>query len=334
MRKIKIQNRYISKDSPCFIIAEAGINHNGDIEFAKNLVETASEIKSDCIKFQMFKTEYLCNKNSKYYDAFKKLEFSSDEWKEIALYAKKNNILFTSSVFDFEHVDLLDNIGSLFFKIASGDLTYHQLLEYVAEKNKPIILSTGMANIKEIEEALHVIYAKGNKDVVLLHCISNYPVNYQDLNLLYIKVLKEKFGIPVGFSDHTIGNLSAFAAVSIGATVIEKHFTLDKNLEGFDHKLSLNPEEFSDLINGVRIIEKAKGDGKRKISNLERESIKNARRSIHANKPIKKGVILTKDMLKIVRPFEGIEPKYLSNVIGKIAKKNIDEDEVITWKKI
>jgi len=334
MKRIKIQNRIISENSPCFIIAEAGINHNGDIDLAKKLVETASEIKSDCIKFQMFKTEYLCNKNSKYYNAFKKLEFSSDEWKEIAKHAKKNNILFTSSVFDHEHADLLDNIGSSFFKIASGDLTYHQLLEYIAKKNKPIILSTGMANINEVEEALNVIYAKGNKDVVLLHCVSTYPAYYQDLNLKYINVLKEKFGIPVGFSDHTIGNLSAFAAVSIGAKVIEKHFTLNKNLEGFDHKLSLNPEEFSNLINGIRIIEKVKGDGKRKISNLERESIKNARRSIHANKMIKKGEIITKDMIKIVRPSEGIKPKYLNKVIGKRAKKNIDEDEVITWKKI
>ena len=334
MSEIKMGDRIIGNGEPTFIIAEAGINHNGKIELAKKLIQEAANAGADAVKFQMFKTEEFCSKNSEYFDLFKAIEFSEDGWIKIAEFAKDIGIIFTASVFGKESADLLDNVNSPLYKIASGDLTHSPLLNYVARKNKPIILSTGMSTIGEIEEAISEIYKTGNHQVVLLHCISNYPTKYEETNLRVIQTLKDVFKVPVGFSDHTVGTIISAAAVVMEANIIEKHFTFDKNLSGPDHKLSLEPHEFKAMVKNIRIIERALGDGVKKPTKDEENVKKLVRRSITAKVEIPEETIITKDKIKIVRPGNGIEPKFIGLVVGKTAKKNIAQDETMKWEDI
>jgi N-acetylneuraminate synthase/N,N'-diacetyllegionaminate synthase len=334
MRKIRIGDSIIGTGEPTFIIAEAGINHNGNIELAKKLIQEAVNAGADAVKFQMFKTEEFCSKNTEYFDLFKALEFSEGEWIEIAEFAKDIGIIFTASVFGEESADLLDKVGSPVYKVASGDLTHLPLLNYVARKNKPIILSTGMSTIGEIEEAICEIYKTGNQQVVLLHCVSNYPTKYEETNLRVIQTLKDAFKVPVGFSDHTVGTIIPATAVAMGANIIEKHFTLDKNMRGPDHKLSLEPHEFKEMVENIRAVECSLGDEIKKPTKDEENVRKLARRSITAKVEIPEGSIITKDKIKMVRPGNGIEPKFIDLVVGRIAKKNITKDEAIKWDEI
>jgi len=334
MRKIKIAGKNIGKGQPVFIIAEAGINHDGRLEQAKELVKRATEVGADAVKFQIFKAEELYSERSEHFELFKSMELSKNEWIEVAEMAQNLGIIFLSSSFDEESTDLLVDLGAPAFKVASGDLTHLPFLRYMAKKNKPIILSTGMSTVSEIDEALNAIYATGNKDVVLLHCISNYPANIENVNLRAINTLEQVFNVPVGFSDHTIGTLIPIVAASLGARVIEKHFTLNKNLHGPDHKLSLDPAEFMQVVKSIRIIERALGDGVKAPCESEMRGRKMTRRSIMAKVYISKGTVITKDMLKIVRPGTGIEPKFVDIVIGRTAEVDIQADEIITWEKI
>lgn len=334
MKAIKIGNRIIGDGHPAFIIAEAGINHNGELKQAKKLIKEAKKVGADAIKFQIFKAEEFCSKKSEYYSLFKSLEFKKEEWIEIAEAAKKEKIIFTASVFGKESADLLDELTSPLYKIASGDITNIPLLSYIARKNKPVIISTGASFIGEIEEAINVISSNGNNKIALLHCISTYPAKYEEMNLTAIQTLKNVFRLPVGLSDHTAGIIIPIVAVAMGANIIEKHFTLDKNLPGPDHKLSLSPIEFKEMVKQIRMIEMARGDGMKKPAENEMK-IRNAiRRSIAAKVKIAKGSVIERNMLKIVRPCNGIEPKYLSHIIGRRAKEDIEEDEIITWDKI
>ena len=334
MSEIKIGDRIIGDGEPTFVIAEAGINHNGKIELAKKLIHEAANAGADAVKFQMFKTEEFCSKNSGYFDLFKAIEFSEEEWIEIAEFAKDIGIIFTASVFGEESADLLDKVESHVFKIASCDLTHLPLLNYVARKNKPIFLSTGMSTIGEIEEAMREIYKTGNQQVVLLHCVSNYPAKYEETNLRTIQTLKEVFKVPVGFSDHTIGILIPVVAVAMGANIIEKHFTLDKSMKGPDHKLSQEPHEFKEMVKNIRSIERAFGDGVKKPTKDEENVKKLVRRSITAKVDIPAETIITKDKIKILRPGNGIAPKFVDLVVGRSAKKNIVKDEPIKWNAI
>ncbi len=334
MKNIKIGNKIVGEGQPVFVIAEAGINHDGILSQAEELLEKAKEVGADAVKFQTFRAESLCSKRSKNFDLFKSLELTRNNWESIAETAKRVGTIFFSSVFDEESVELLDSLGVPAFKIASGDLTYLPFLEYIAKKNKPIILSTGMSTLSEIDEALNIIYSTGNRDVILLHCISNYPTKVEDVNLKAINTLEQVFKLPVGFSDHTIGTVIPLTAVSLGAKVIEKHFTLNKNLPGPDHKLSLNPDEFKEMVGGIRTIEQALGDGIKAPRESEAEAIKAGRRSITAKINIPAGVTITRDMLKIARPGTGIEPKFIDIVIGKTAREYIQEDEALTWDKL
>jgi N-acetylneuraminate synthase/N,N'-diacetyllegionaminate synthase len=331
MRKIRIGDRIIGNEEPTFIIAEAGINHNGNIELAKKLIQEAAIAGANAVKFQMFKAEEFCSKNSEYFELFKTQEFSEDEWIEIAEFAKDIGIIFTASVFGEESADLLDKVESPVYKIASGDLTHLPLLNYVARKNKPIILSTGMSTIGEIEEAMSEVYKTGNQQLALLHCVSNYPTKYEETNLRTIQTLKDTFKVPVGFSDHTVGTIISAVTVAMGANIIEKHFTLDKNLSGPDHKLSLEPHEFREMIENIMAVERALGDGIKKPTKDEENIKKLVRRSITAKVEIPEKTIITKDKIKIVRPENGIEPKFVGLVVGRSAKKNIAQDETIKW---
>ena len=345
---MKIANKLVCDGEPCFIIAEAGVNHNGDVELAKKLIAAAADAGADAVKFQTFKAENVVTTDAEkaeyqkettgvkesQYEMIKKLELTEYDFKELADYAKEKDILFLSSPFDKESVDLLDEINVPVFKVASGEITNFPLLKHIAGKGKPIILSTGMATLGEIEDALRVIRDVGVDDIVLLHCVTSYPAKMEDANLRALETLKHAFKMPIGFSDHTLGITIPTAAVSLGAVMIEKHFTLDKNLPGPDHKASLEPDELKEMVGAIRDVEKALGTGI-KIPTKEEEEIKKvARRSVVAKVGIPKGTTIAEYMLDVKRPGWGIAPKYINIIIGKKADENIKKDEIVTWKMI
>lgn len=348
MKKIKIGDKLIGDGEPTFITAEIGVNHNGDVRLAKKLVDAAKDAEVDAVKFQTFKAERVVTRSAEkaeyqkeitgsmeyQYSMLKKLELTKKDFKELFDYTGKKDVIFLSSSFDKESVDLLDKLGILAFKVASGEITNFPLLEYIAKKGKPIILSTGMSTLGEIEEALEVFRKKGNNQIILLHCVTSYPAKIKDANLRVIETLRHRFMLPVGFSDHTLGDTIPIAAATLGAVLIEKHFTLDRTLPGPDHRASLEPDELKGMVRAIREVEKALGDGVKKPTEDEKRIKKVVRRSIVAKVEIPKGTVITEDMLDLKRPGTGIEPKHLNKVIGKIAKKNIKLDELIALDKL
>jgi N-acetylneuraminate synthase/N,N'-diacetyllegionaminate synthase len=330
MKTVTIVDRVIGGNNPCYIMAEAGSNHNGSLEQAKELIDVAAESKADAVKFQLFKAESL-SADKKTQEILKNLEFRRDWLKELNEYAKRKDIMFLATPFDTEAVELLDNINTPAFKIASGDLTNLPLIKYIAEKGKPIILSVGLGSLDEIREALDVIYSTGNENVAILHCAVTCPTKPEDVNLNVIKRLKQKFQVPVGFSDHTMEVSVPIGAVALGANIIEKHFTLDRKLEGPDHHYALEPEELENMVKGIREVETALGSGIKIVVDSERPRLVDARRSIFANVNIPEGTIITRDMLSILRPAVGIAPKYIDKIIGTQVKKDINAYEPITW---
>jgi N,N'-diacetyllegionaminate synthase len=348
MKKIKIGGALLGEGEPCFIVAEAGVNHNGDVNLAKELIDAAKHAGADAVKFQAFRAERVVTKyaekadyqkettgsNKLQYDMIRRLELKDEEFKELFNYAEKNNIIFLSSAFDKDSVDLLSDLGVPAFKVPSGEITNFPLLRHIAEKKKPIILSTGMSTLNEIEEALEVIRERGVEDIVLLHCVTSYPAKIEDANLRVIETLRHRFKLPVGFSDHTLGITIPIAAAALGAVLIEKHFTLDRTLPGPDHRASTEPDELKDMIRAIRKVEKALGDGIKKPTEDEERIKKVVRRSIVAKTEILKGTIITEDMLDFKRPGIGIEPRHLNEVVGRRAKKDIKPDELITFDKL
>jgi len=346
--KVKIAGKLIGKGEPCFIIAEAGVNHNGNINLAKKLIDVAKEVGADAVKFQTFKAKELVTKSvekagyqkettpseESQYDMIKKLELSGEDFKNLFAYAHEKGILFLSSPFDTESVALLDELGVSAFKVPSGEITNFPLLKHIARKRKPIILSTGMATQGEVEEALEVIKGEGVEDIILLHCVTSYPAKIEDMNLKAMETLGNAFKLPVGLSDHSLGVTIPVAAVALGACVIEKHFTLDKSLPGPDHRASLEPDELKQMVTAIRDVEKALGDGVKRPTKDEEEIKKVARRSIVARVDIPQGTIITEEMLAIKRPGTGLEPKYLGEIIGRIAEATIKKDEIITISKL
>ena len=333
-------NKLIGEGESCFIIAEAGSNHNGRLEHAKKMIDVAVAAGADAVKFQIFKAEdlyskytpefsYLKGKNT--YELIKSIETPREWIKELAGYCKEKNMVFLASPFDFEAVDILDKYVPA-FKIASFEILDLELLKYAAEKGKPMIISTGMANLGEIEDAIDAIKSVGNEDIILLHCNSLYPTPVEVVNLKAIETMRTAFKVPVGFSDHTLGIHLPIAAVAMGACVIEKHFTLDRILPGPDHSFAIEPAELKELVRCIRDVEKARGNGIKEKSELESEEMYvKARRSIHAKVNISKGTKITKDMLIVKRPGYGIKPKFIDLVVGREAKKDIKEDEWIIW---
>jgi N,N'-diacetyllegionaminate synthase len=334
MRSIKIGHARVGDGEPAFIIAEIGLNHDGEVIQAKQLIEAAARAGADAVKFQVFAAAELCSKKSEHFPLFESLELSADEWAELAVVAADLEIPFIASVFGKKSADILETIEAPSYKIASGDLTYWSLLKYVAAKRRPIILSTGMATMGEIDEALCQIYDTGNRKVALLHCVSAYPPSFSDLNLRAIQTLKTAFCVPTGFSDHTLRSIASVAAVAMGANLIEKHFTLDPNRSGPDHKLSLGPSDFAAMIQDIRLVENSRGDGYKTTTTAELEVKKFARRSVTAKTEIPKGSIITTDHIEIVRPADGIEPRFAFLVIGRAAKRTIAQGESITWNDI
>jgi N-acetylneuraminate synthase len=334
-----------------FIIAEAGVNHNGSLQFAKKLIDVACDADVDAVKFQTFKAEKLVIAKSpmaKYqiknigaddsqFAMLKKLELSEADHKELAAYCQKNNIKFMSTPFDEGSVDFLGNLGMDIYKIPSGEITNKALIQYIARQKKTIFLSTGMSFLGEVEKAIgwisEVWYCLSKKpDLVILHCVSNYPASEEEINLLSIKTLRDAFGLPVGYSDHSKGIEIPIAAVALGARIIEKHFTLDKDMEGPDHKASLDPKELKALVKGIRKVEKALGDGVKRPTESEMEIKKIGRRSLVASRKILAGEIITQDDITIKRPGTGIQPELKEVIIGFRAVRDIDCDSLLDWK--
>ena len=340
MAKIKIGNKLIGDGEPCYIIAEAGSNHNGSLEQAKKLIDVAVESRADAVKFQIYKAESLYSKRTpefsylkgqNVYELIKSIETPREWIKELAGYCEARNIIFLATPFDFEAIDLLDKYAPA-FKIASFEIVDLELLQYAARKEKPMIISTGMANLCEIEEAISAIKSVGNEDIILLHCNSLYPTPAEVVNLKAMETITTAFKVPVGFSDHTLGIHIPVAAVAMGACVIEKHLTLDRTLPGPDHSFAIEPAELEEMVRCIREVEKAKGTGIKEKSELESEEMYiKARRSIHAKVDIPKETKITRDMLIIKRPGYGITSKFIDIVVGREAKRDIKEDEWITW---
>jgi len=344
MKKVKIKNKFIGEGKPCFIIAEAGVNHNGDIRLAKKLIDVAKEAGADAVKFQTFHTEELVSRSTEkaeyqirakektQYEMLKKLELSFDDFRELKKYCDKKGIEFFSTPYDIKSINFLNELGVKRFKIASADLINKLLIEAVAKTKKQIILSTGMATLEEIERTIFLINAFGNRDIVILHCTTSYPTPYSQVNLNTLSLLKEKFDLPVGYSDHTLGIEIPIMAVSLGAKVIEKHFTLNRKMEGPDHFASLEPKELKEMIKAIRNVEEAFGKNEKEITLEEKKNIFFMRRSIHASKDIKKGEVIKTSNIKIIRPFDGINPWFLDKVLGKGTRISIKKDKPIKWR--
>ncbi len=341
---IKFSSRRIGDGEPIFIIAEAGVNHNGDMKIAKQLVDGAVTAGVDAVKFQTFKTENLTTKRSdladyqkeqvkeyeSQFDMIKSLELSYHSFVELKEYCDNRGILFLSTPHTADAVDFLDSLIPA-YKIGSGDLTNHPFLKMIASKGKPIFLSTGMATLQEVREAVQAIQEIDKSELLLLHCLTNYPADIRDSNLRAINTLRTEFSLPVGFSDHTMGLAASIAAVALGACMIEKHFTTDRNLPGPDHKASLEPAKLRELVDSIRNVESALGTGIKEPTEEEIKIRAVARKSIVSVVGIPKGAVITEEMIDIKRPGQGIAPKHFDDMIGKRAAKDILEDSVLTW---
>ncbi len=325
-----------------YIIAEAGVNHNGSVELACKLVDAAKKAGADCVKFQTFKSRNLVSLSAQkaeyqrnttgegsQVDMLKRLELSFDEFLQVKKYCEKVGICFLSTPFDFDSIGFLNSIDMPFWKIPSGEVTNYPYLVALAKTGKPVVMSTGMCEMAEIQAAIDVLNANGTKDIKLLHCNTEYPTPYEDVNLKAMQTIREAFGLEVGYSDHTKGIEVSVAAAALGAVVIEKHFTLDRNMEGPDHKASLEPDELSEMVSSIRHIEKAIGTGEKAPSPSEKKNIAIARKSIVAAKSIKTGEILTKDNITVKRPGTGISPMRWKDVLGTKAARDFKEDELI-----
>lgn len=345
MVHINIAGRQVGSDYPCFLIAEAGVNHNGDIELAKQLVDAAVEARADAVKFQTFRAERVVSADApkatyqkvttdageSQLEMVRHLELSPEAHETLQTYCQERKILFMSTPFDKGSVDLLDELDVPLFKVGSGEITNCPLLRYIARKGKPIILSTGMSYLSEVDEAIRVIRDAGNDQLVLLHCISNYPADPADVNLRAMATMARAFQVPVGFSDHTPGIEVSLAAVALGACVVEKHFTLDKDLPGPDHRASLDPQELEALVRGIRVVEAALGDGLKRPAASEQENRVIVRRSLAACSDIPKGTVLTLELLQSLRPASGISPRFLQQIVGRKIKHRLAEGDLIGW---
>ena len=341
---VNIAGRPVGPGQPCLIIAEAGVNHNGSLEMARRLVDVAVQVGADVVKFQSFKAERLVTPNApkadyqlrtteaneSQLDMLRRLEISPEAHRNLMDYCQQMGILFMSTPFDEENADLLAELGVAAFKIPSGEISNLPFLAYVAQKRKPMIVSTGMSSMDEVAAAVQTIKEGGNQDVVLLHCVSNYPADPADANLRAMRTIAAAFNVPIGYSDHTPGIEVALAAVALGACVIEKHFTLDRDLPGPDHQVSLEPSELAALVRGVRTVELALGEDRKVPTPSELEVAAKVRKSLVAARDIPAGTTLTADLITIKRPGTGLPPSMRPLLVGRKAKKDITAGSLLT----
>jgi N,N'-diacetyllegionaminate synthase len=340
---IAIGKRRVGRGEPCFIIAEAGVNHNGSFELARELVDVAVDVGSDAVKFQTFKPEKVCSPlapkaiyqlqttaaDESQLEMGKKLELPFEAFRDLHRYCIDKGIIFLSTPFDYESADFLAQLPVPAFKIPSGELTNLFFLEHIARKGCPLIVSTGMATLEEVAIAVEAIRATGNQQMVLLQCVSNYPADPSSMNLRAMHALEDAFGVGVGLSDHTVGTEIAFAAVAMGACVIEKHFTLSQELPGPDHRASLEPQDLVKLVKGIRNVESALGNGIKQPAAEELNTAAVARRSLVAARFIPAGAALTVDVLDILRPGTGLPPAMRSQVLGRHVRHDIEAGTIL-----
>lgn len=349
MKKIKIGKKALSNHSIPYIIAEIGANHNGEIDLAKKMIDIAKKAGADAVKFQSWTPESLIAKEEydrnqsyddddggkKHFGSLKqmveKYYLREEQHFELKEYCDSIGIDFCSTPFSNEEADLLEKLDVPFYKIASMDVNNINLLSYVARKKRPIILSTGMSSLAEIETAVKTIENEGNSEIVILHCISIYPPDYKDIHLNNITMLQKAFPYPIGFSDHTVGVSIPLAAVTLGACLIEKHFTLDKNMPGWDHAVSADPEELEVIVRESKNISEALGGYSRIVSKAEEDKKLKFRRSLVSSNSLLKGHTIKEDDLKSKRPGTGIAPDEMKYVIGRKVNRDIAEDELILW---
>jgi N,N'-diacetyllegionaminate synthase len=341
-KSIQIGTKHIGEKHPCFLIAEAGVNHNGKLAIAKKLVDVAVSAKADAVKFQTFKAEGVVTddtgiasyarknigKNLTQLEMIKRYELNYKEFKELKRYCDTKKILFLSTPHSFDAIDFLEDLVPA-YKFGSGDLTNIPALQYASRKHKPLLVGTGMATLAEVRTALRAMYASGNHQIIMLHCTTNYPCPLNEVNLRAMLTMQNTLNCLVGYSDHTLGITVPVMAATLGAVVIEKHFTLDKSLSGPDHKASLSPEELTLMVSSIRNVEDALGSYAKKPTPSEREILKLVRKSIVAQQTIKKGVIVRRNMLDIKRPGTGLSPIHLQHIMGKKTKKLIRKNELI-----
>ena len=333
----------VHKNKKVLVIAEAGVNHNGDFNLAKKMVDKAKEAGADIIKFQTAIAENLISKyapkaeyqkkatgeNENQLDMVKKLLLPFDDFVKLKEYCEQVGIMFLSTPFDLESIDFLNQMGMELWKVPSGEVTNLPYLVHISKTGKPVIMSTGMCTMSEISDALKILRENGCKDISLLHCTTEYPAPFEDINLRAMNELKKEFGVSVGYSDHTVGIEVPIAAVAMGAEIIEKHFTLDKNMEGPDHKASLEPDELKAMVSAIRNIELAMGTEKKMVTVSEQKNMLVARKSIVAKKKIKQGEVFTEENITTKRPGSGISPMKWYEVLGTKAIRDFEEDELI-----
>lgn len=348
MKKFELKNRgvVIGSGSPCFIIAEIGINHNGDLGLAKEMIREAAKCGANAVKFQIFEPKCFVTENAVVYgdakstepikqvDMLQKYTFTYDEWRELKETADGEDIMFFASVFDNQSIEIVERLNLDVFKIASCDLTNIPLIKQTASLGKLTLLSTGMSTLSEIDTAVRAFVGTGNKQLILMHCVSSYPAKIEDSNISLVRTLKKSFDLPVGFSDHCKTNYASFGAVSFGAAAIEKHFTTDNEIQGVDQEMSLNPMEFLDLVDGIRGIEKSVGNSFKTVLESEMPARINGRRSLVAAYDIPANEIIKPDMLIAKRPGTGISPSYFDIIVGRKTQQAIQKDEMIDWAKI
>ncbi|MBI5045417.1 MAG: N-acetylneuraminate synthase family protein [Candidatus Niyogibacteria bacterium] len=344
--EIKIGKRLVGEGHPSYFIADIGANFDGNLDKAKKLALAAKEAGADVVKFQTFSADTIISGPSfakmnlkgvhgswkkPIDEVFRAAEFPRKWHKELYNYCKEIGTVFNSAPYDFSAVDLLHELGVDFFKIGSGEITWHEMLEYVAQKNKPIILSTGDSTLAEIDEAVRVIENAGNDKIILLQCITNYPSKIESANINVLKTYQTAFNVITGYSDHSPGDVVVLGAIALGAKVIEKHFTLSKKDAGPDHPHSMEPREFKLMVEKIRLLEKALGTTKKDIVEEESETVIVQRRSLHAKRNIKSGEVIKREDIIELRPAVGIIPKFKHLIIGRIAKKDIKAREAIYW---
>ncbi len=342
--RISIGARGIGSGEPCLVIAEAGVNHNGSVDTALKLIDVAVAARADSVKFQTFdpdslvsigapKAEYqarLTDSEESQHSMLKGLALEAHAYRQLKDYSDERGILFISTPFEERSAALLGQLDLPMFKIPSGEITNIPFLRTVARLGKPMIISTGMSTLGEVEAAVGCVQECGTQDIILLHCVSSYPAPDSDVNLRAMETLSSAFGVPVGYSDHTLGIEIALAAVALGACIIEKHFTLDRTMVGPDHQASLEPQELSDLVTGIRRVEAALGDGRKRPVRSEANTAAVARKSLVAACNIAEGAVLEEGMLAVKRPGTGLAPMAKEYIVGRRVRVALAKDEVLT----
>jgi N,N'-diacetyllegionaminate synthase len=347
MKMVSFKDVVVGPDYPPYIIAEVGSNHNGDMDLCRKLIDSAADAGAHAVKFQSWTESSLIaneeyERNTEYSDKKKHFgslremvrsyQFTAEQHREAHSFCKERGITFCSSVFSREEADLVETLDVPFFKIASMDIVHLPLLSYVASKQRPMVISTGMATLSEIEQAVETVRREGNEQIVLLHCVSIYPPDPGMINLRNITTLQQAFDVPVGFSDHTLGTAIPLAGIALGACIIEKHFTLDKDMEGWDHSISADPVELRTIVEEGRKVYFALGEYRRSVTEAEIQKRKKFRRSLVARHELQRGHVVSTEDLEAKRPGTGISPNEISHVIGKILARDVQRDQVISWK--